>query len=410
MVKKVRYFRQSLGSGAKFHVTVGHTTVMATVTFFGVKEIAQQLKKSVDSNVGPRTVDEKEPPSSHSSSNEDKNVAKELVTSSLGGNADIAGLPSLTFNFDEDFLQQDGYTEKLDVEDHGGQDEDMPLHWAIIDFQTPVYCPLNSLVIGSRLDTDIQANTCRLAFSGRLVQKFDTTSEMDKIKFYSKKERSGSICRLGDPYKRGDDGKIVRYEVFGSELFKKETNMTQFIGLHLETARGDVGVIQSSFGTSGKFKMFFPAGTDARNGDKLFLRFKRYANDPEKKIRQHSSLPKERVGAKIETESKKEKKNKKSNKAINGSSDCRQNMIGNITNTKGDALQDGLYTTVIVEGFFTPQDNIRGKVGTKVVVVGSTMEGSVQGSFGKAGKCKVGFKNGISKDLVGAKVELINDK
>ena len=29
-----------------------------------------------------------------------------------------------------------------------------PVQWALLQFQQPVFCPLGSLVIGSRLDTD----------------------------------------------------------------------------------------------------------------------------------------------------------------------------------------------------------------------------------------------------------------
>jgi len=50
-----------------------------------------------------------------------------------------------------------------------------------------------------------------------------------RLRLYSPKERRGEISRLGDPHKRNDDGKLVRYEVFGSDLFKKETNMKVFI-------------------------------------------------------------------------------------------------------------------------------------------------------------------------------------
>jgi len=391
VVKKVRYFRQTLSSGTKFHVSVGHTTVMATVTFFGAREMAKRLNGAAAANNGY----------------DPNGSSKELATSSLGGNADIAGLPRLTFDFDEDFLQQDGYMEKLDDEDKSGSD--VPLHWAVIDFQTPVYCPINSLVIGSRLDTDIQANTCRLAFSGRLVQKFDPSKgEMDKINFYTRKERAGTIDRLGDPFTRSDDGKIVRYEVYGCDLFRKETNMSEFIGLHLETENGDTGVIQSSFGTSGKFRMNFPAGTTARNGEKLYLRFKRYANDPLKKIRQDSLLPSARVGARIEPEPKKGKQKKggdaNNSRETNGNSQTV--VTGKITNMKGDPLDNGLFSMVIVEGFFSPEVNIREKVGSKVRVSGTNQEGSVAGSFGKAGKCKVSFPSGLSMDIVGAKVEL----
>ncbi len=375
VVRKVRYFKQSLVSGSKFHISVGHTTVMATVTFFGAEELKKRLEKELEN--GNSTND-----------------SQEVSTSSLAGDKDIAGLPSISFDFAEDFTQQDGYIESLE---DGNKVSDLPLHWAVIDFQTPVYCPLNSLVIGSRLDTDIQANTCRLAFSGRLVQKFDVSKEMKNINFYSKKERAGVVDRLGDPYKRNDDGKIVRYEVYGSELFRKETNMNEFVGLHLETEKGDIGVIQSSFGTSGKFRMNFPAGTTVRNGDKLFLRFRRYTNDPEKKIRQNSTLPGARVGTRLEPESKKGKK--KQSKS--------QNVIsGVISNTKGDPMENGLYEVVIVEGFFTPEVNIRAKIGSVVKIVGADDEGAISGSFGKAGKCKVTFPSGVSKAMINAKVEL----
>ena len=388
VVKKVDYFRQTLSSGTKFHVSVGHTTVMATITFFGAREMAKRLQAT--NNGCPQ-----------------EESTKEASASNLSRHADIAGLPRVTFDFNEDFLQQDGYMETLDDENSAGSE--LPLHWAIIDFQTPVYSPLDSLAIGSRLDTDIQANTCRLAFSGRLVQKFNASEDMSKINFYTKKERAGVVDRLGDPFKRSDDGKIVRYEIYGNDLFRKETNMSEFIGLHLETEKGDIGVIQSSFGTSGKFRMNFPAGTTVRNGDKLYLRFKRYANDPEKKIRQDSVLPSARSGTRIEPEPKKAKKKKhvdaKSSTDTNGNSQTP--TIGSITNTKGDVMDNGLYSMVIVEGFFTPEINIRERVGSKVQAVGSSEEGSIAGSFGKSGKCKVSFPGGISRDRVGAKVELL---
>ena len=297
VVKKITYFKGNLGSGTKFHISVGHTTVMGTVTFWGARELHQHLQKiqnSQDERMGNKN-----------------GKSEELKSSSLGGNAEMAGLPYLKFNIDEDFIQQDDYLESVEVD---GKTIDLPLHWAMIDFQTPVYCPVDSLVIGSRLDTDFQSN-CRLAFAGRLVQKFDVLKDVSRINIYTKKEKEGVICRLGDPFKRDDDGKVVRYEVFGSELFKKETDMNQFIGLHLETEKGDIGVIHSSFGTSGKFKVNFPAGAEVRNGEKLFLRFKRYANDPDKRIRQDSKLPAERCGTRIQSEKdkKKQKKSKKKN-------------------------------------------------------------------------------------------------
>ena len=85
--------------------------------------------------------------------------------------------------------------------------------------------------------------------------------------------------------------------------------MTQFVGLLVETDNGDVGSIQSSFGTSGKFRVNFPGGTEIREGDPLYLRFKRYANDPKKAIHQDGILPPARTGTIVDPPVKKKKNN-----------------------------------------------------------------------------------------------------
>jgi len=408
VVRKVRYYRGSLASGTKFHVSVGHTTVMATVTFWGAMEIALRL----NNKEGKFKLESKQPGKRDNGSAKKSSSAleNELKSSSLGGDADIAGLPHIEFNFDEDFLQQEDYIESIENSEKEGEagskmKVSYPLHFCSLDFQTPVYCPLNSLIIGSRLDTDIQSNTCRLAFSGRLVQKFDPKKDTERLRLYTMKEKSGVICRLGDSFKRNDDNRVVRYEVYGSDLFKKETNMTQFIGLQVETETGDVGVIQSSFGTGGKFKVSFPAGTDARNGTKLFLRFKRYVHDAEKKIRQDAALPAPRVGTRIDPgQGKKPKKDRRTGNK-NGSKGVSK-VMGKIASLKGEPLENGKFCIAIVEGLFTPEINIREKVGMVVRVVQTNEEGSITGSFGKAGKCKVSFPNGLSAG-VGSNVELL---
>merc|ERR1711957_1029842 len=130
VVKKVRYYRGSLASGTKFHVSVGHTTVMATVTFWGAKEIALRLKNE-GSQVSNKQI-EKDTTSAKINDSE-----KELKSSSLGGNADTAGLPYIEFNFEEDFLHQEDYVES--IEDSDGEKISHPLHFCSLDFQTPVY-------------------------------------------------------------------------------------------------------------------------------------------------------------------------------------------------------------------------------------------------------------------------------
>ena len=163
VVRKVRFFKGGLSSGAKFHISVGHTTVMAVVTFWGAREIARQAEEHLAEQ-------------RQSAADDGENHGK----SSLGGSADLAGLPRLRFDWDQDFLHQDNYLDSLpdDPEWSTGSSrrEEMPLHWARIEFLTPVYCPMDSLVIGSRLDSEVNANACRLAFSGRLVERYDAKS------------------------------------------------------------------------------------------------------------------------------------------------------------------------------------------------------------------------------------------
>jgi len=438
VVRKVRFFRGGLNCGAKFHVSVGHTTVMATVTFWGAREIAAQEseKNRIEKN---------------NKNNNSNNTNNPFGKSSLGGSADLAGLPRLKFDWNQDFLHQDNYLDVLPTNNDssewnqsassgasaGGKRKSNndssalpPLHWARLEFLTPVYCPMDSLVIGSRLDSEVNANACRLAFSGRLVERYDAKSDHGRLKSYTKKEKVGKVCRLGDPYRRTDDQKIVRYEVFGTDLFKKETNMTQFVGLFIETDRGDVGSIQSSFGTSGKFRVHFPGGTDVREGDSLYLRFKRYANDPKKAIHQDGSLPPARTGNRLDPPAKK-KKNKAAKNGIRNdaaassppqatnsvnnimSKESQHNkaanteVFGEIVKLKGDTLDNGKTSVAIVSGLFSMEDDITKHKGRAVICIGTNDKGEIVGSFGKMGKCKVVFNNGISSEVVGSRVKML---
>lgn len=83
-MRKVRFFKGALHSGAKFHISVGHTTVMASVTFWGAREIAQQAELALEEAENSRTTNK-------------NNQQITLGNSSLGGSADLAGLPRLKF-------------------------------------------------------------------------------------------------------------------------------------------------------------------------------------------------------------------------------------------------------------------------------------------------------------------------
>nr|XP_033781957.1 selenocysteine-specific elongation factor isoform X2 [Geotrypetes seraphini]XP_033781958.1 selenocysteine-specific elongation factor isoform X2 [Geotrypetes seraphini] len=266
-LKKIPYFRGSLHTKAKFHITVGHETVMGKVTFFG--------------------------PSADNSDEEPQENC---------------------FDFGKEYLYQEEYLcsdskSSEDQENKQGAERQLPKQqWALLEFEKPVTCPKRCLVIGSKLDTDIHANTCRLAFHGLLMEglmdKNYAETFLPKLKMYKLKHKEGQV-------ERGNDD----YSVIGRALFKKETNIQIFVGLKVKLSTGEDGVIEGSFGQSGKFKIRLPNGLhpstkqlllpsskkksktgkgestareDERKVDSepvlISLCFKRYVFDPQKKM------------------------------------------------------------------------------------------------------------------------------
>lgn len=266
-VRKIGYFKGSLATRAKFHITVGHETVMARVTFFGLPPVGTSE---------PRFDTEPLP----------------LQPCSL----------DTPFTFDREYFYQDEYVTSQ------GEARSNPEQWALLEFERPVTCPLLCLVIGSKLDTDIHANACRLAFQGRLLQGFEDKSyaetALPRLRIYKSKQKEGQVERVTDDY-----------TVIGRNLFKKETNLQLFVGLKVTLSTGESGVIEGGFGQSGKFKIRVqeglhpetkqllnstskkkgkggskgcPANEEEPKADSepvsIHLRFKRYVFDPHKKM------------------------------------------------------------------------------------------------------------------------------
>ncbi|KAM9361841.1 selenocysteine-specific elongation factor [Symphorus nematophorus] len=267
-VRKIGYFKGSLATRAKFHITVGHETVMARVTFFGLPPVGAS-----------ETPSETKPTPSQPHSLE------------------------TPFTFDREYFFQDEYvTSQGEVS--SGPD---PEQWALLEFERPVTCPSLCLVIGSKLDTDIHANACRLAFQGCLLQGFEdkgyTETALPRLRIYKTKHKEGQVERVTDDY-----------TVIGRNLFKKETNLQLFVGLKVTLSTGESGVIEGGFGQSGKFKirvqeglctetkqLFSTSKKKGKGGSKggpaneeelktdsqpvsIHLHFKRYVFDPHKKM------------------------------------------------------------------------------------------------------------------------------
>lgn len=160
-VRKIGYFKGSLATRAKFHITVGHETVMARVTFFGLPP--------EDASEAPS--DTQPPPSQPCS----------LDT---------------PFTLEREYFYQDEYVTGQGEANTGPE----PEQWALLEFERQVTCPSLCLVIGSKLDTDIHANACRLAFQGRLLQGFEdkgyAETALPHLRIYKTKHKEGQVERV----------------------------------------------------------------------------------------------------------------------------------------------------------------------------------------------------------------------
>lgn len=255
LVHKIPYFKGPCATKAKFHVSIMHDTVMAKCSFFG----CDTEKTSIS-------------------------------------NGDL----ECSFDYNKEYFhlgefESPGKSECV----LALNDSKMILHYALIEFEKPVILNKNSLLIGSKLDTDIHANVCRLAFYGRVLELYNSIQHLEaalpSLKVYKVKTKEGIIERMAN-----------KYELVGKSMFKKETNIQLFTGLKVLLSSGEKGIIDGGFGQSGKVKIRIPDGLQSEtfaildnlkkstkgptpaNANvqpvKFTLNFKRYIYDPKKKI------------------------------------------------------------------------------------------------------------------------------
>ena len=200
-LNKVAYYKGNITSKMKYHVSIGHETVLSTITFFKTEVQTSESK----------------------------------------------------FNMNDHYLYQDTHT-------------DGDNSFALLQFEHPVLCVEDSMVIISRLDMDINTPACRLAFYGKLQHTYTSpdysSQELSDLKIFKYKEREGQAERMNDDY-----------TVIGKDLFKKETDIDLFSHLKVQLSTGELGKIEGSFGQSGKFKVYIEDGL--QEGTKLLLASKK---------------------------------------------------------------------------------------------------------------------------------------
>ena len=102
------------------------------------------------------------------------------------------------------------------------------------------------MLIASKLDKDISAKQCRLAFYGQAITLIkEPEVELPKINVIKQKLKIGKVDRINDA-----TNILIR------DLFHKETNPDVFVGLRVKLAiNGQEGSILGTFGKSGKLKV-----------------------------------------------------------------------------------------------------------------------------------------------------------
>ncbi|KAG4070172.1 hypothetical protein HA402_003862 [Bradysia odoriphaga] len=139
-LNKIKYFKGAIGSKSKFHISIGHSTVMASVLLF---------------QGGPP------------SDNFDCHRQYEY-------------LPVL-----DDPCEDDGKTEAT---------------FALLEFQKPTIVVADFLIVASKLDMDLQSTNCRLAFWGRLNAPSDAFATADSfassLNIFKEKTKEGRIQRV----------------------------------------------------------------------------------------------------------------------------------------------------------------------------------------------------------------------
>eukprot|EP01132_Coremiostelium_polycephalum_P009163 gene9163-11230_t len=237
-LEKIRFYKQDIQSKSIFHVTVGHSTVTASVTFFSKQ---QQERQQI----------EKE--------NETLQV-KELSTIK-------------TFNSLIEYEYQDRLSPTSNEYPLGTQ-------FGLIQFEHPILCPMNNVLIGSKLDISLDTSTCRIAFAGYVLDSVDDQSKQSlhqKLKIFKTKFKQGIIERI-----HSED------TIIGKNLFKKDTDITSFRGMKVIFENGQIGILESLFGKTGKVKIVLSNSTteSLKSGDNFKLEFKRFIFDIEKKNKQ----------------------------------------------------------------------------------------------------------------------------
>ncbi|KFG31523.1 elongation factor Tu GTP binding domain-containing protein [Toxoplasma gondii VAND] len=210
IVERIRFFKPPIGSGAKFHCTVGHTTILCTAHFFAFYESDQTEELTIDekaktlsrvssvmnsasSNVGASSLNTGRLIPSVDANYESPNVAREwpsaldlratyrhqeeltLTSTGIASSARLgaAGEPSRMTR---------KLSKGVDASCGSCEAEEKPvLQYALLVFEKPIVVPPRSIFICSKLDMDASSPMCRLAFFGQMLEPLSTVPSFPAV-------------------------------------------------------------------------------------------------------------------------------------------------------------------------------------------------------------------------------------
>ena len=210
------YYKGPIKSKSKFHITSG----ISNILFFGGKV----------NILGHQTVMGKITMFRHNAFDK----LKIPVTQPNFKSIDNSDIPKFSFEENYEFIEE---VTKETI---------FPI-FIFLELETQFLSHEGQMIIGSKLDTDIEASICRIAFYGKLLKCFEEKEKdnLKNLKIYRPKEKKGKVERILDAN-----------NILVSGLFKKESDISGFIGKFIElTLNGKQGKIIGTFGQSGKIKV-----------------------------------------------------------------------------------------------------------------------------------------------------------
>lgn len=210
----IKYYKHSIKSKGKYHCSIGHDTVLAKVTIFTNEQYQINIK------------------------NCEENVKNMNISNGISViDTPLNEKSKQPFDIKNNFL----YVDEISRED---EDD----YFALLQFEKPILSPPNSLIIGSKLDTNIHSTSCRLAFHGHIQYIFSEKNyDLSILQIYKRKIKCGQIDRIIN------SNEIICKNLFGKNQLNYVEDM--FLNFKVQLSSGQSGFIENTFGKSGKLKI-----------------------------------------------------------------------------------------------------------------------------------------------------------